>query len=40
MLREQAAVLSAAVNEMSEQLGNVSNGLVFLQSYGRRNRGG
>jgi hypothetical protein len=38
LLREQAAVLSAAVNDMSEQLGNVANGLVSLQSYGHRNR--
>jgi hypothetical protein len=38
LLREQAAVLSAAVNDMSEQLGNVSKGLVSIQSYGHRNR--
>jgi hypothetical protein len=38
LLREQAAVLSTAVNDMSEQMGNVSNGLVSLQSYGRRTR--
>jgi hypothetical protein len=38
LLREQAAVLSAAVNDMSKQMGNVSNGLVSLQSYGHRSR--
>jgi hypothetical protein len=38
LLREQAAALSAAVKDMSEQMGNVSNGLVFLQAYGRRSR--
>ena len=38
LLREQAAVLATAVNDMSEQMGNVSNGLASLQMYGRRNR--
>jgi hypothetical protein len=38
LLREQAAVLSSAVNDMSEQMGNVSSGLASLQIYGRRNR--
>jgi hypothetical protein len=38
LLREQAAALSTAVNDMSEQMGNVSSGLVSLQVYGRRSR--
>jgi hypothetical protein len=38
LLREQAAVLSAAVNDMSEQMSSVSHGLASLQTYGRRNR--
>src|ERR1700722_8576823 len=38
LLREQAAILASAVNDMSEQMGNVSNGLSSLQIYGRRSR--
>ena len=37
-LREQAKVLSAAVNDMSKQIGNLTNGLIFLRKYGHRNR--
>ena len=38
LLREQASTLATAVDGMSEQIGNVSKGLVSLQKYGRRNR--
>jgi len=38
LLREQAAILATAVNDMAEQMGKVSNGLSSLRVYGHRNR--
>jgi hypothetical protein len=38
LLREQASALATAVDNMSDQMGNVSKGLVSLHAYGRRNR--
>src|SRR3984885_8550862 len=38
LLSEQAAILASAVTDMSEQMGNVSNGLASLRIYGHRNR--